>query len=52
MRSALDLRPPNALIDRGLESPRFRAVAQTVFFHHRGLMTADAWRDLMVSVGA
>ena len=51
MRSALDLRPPNVLIDRALESPRFRAFARAVFFHHRGLMTTAAWHDLMASVG-
>ena len=52
MRSALDLRPPNVLIDRALESPRFRALARAVFFHHRGLMSTAAWHDLMVSVGS
>ena len=52
MRSALDLRPPNVLIDRALESPRFRALARAVFFHHRGLMSTAAWHDLMMSVGS
>ena len=52
MRSALDLRPPNVLIDRALESPRFRALARAVFFHHRGLMSTGAWHDLIVSVGS
>lgn len=46
MRTAMDLCPPNALIDRALESPRFRALARAVFFHHRGLLSTDAWRDL------
>jgi digeranylgeranylglycerophospholipid reductase len=46
MRAAMDLRPPNALIDLALESPRFRAVAQAIFFHHRGLLAGNAWRDL------
>ncbi|MEO8475943.1 MAG: NAD(P)/FAD-dependent oxidoreductase [Actinomycetota bacterium] len=47
MRAALDLRPPNALVDRALGSPRFQALAQTVFFHHRGLWSGDAWRALV-----
>ncbi|MGZ8596507.1 MAG: NAD(P)/FAD-dependent oxidoreductase [Actinomycetota bacterium] len=46
MRAAMDLRPPNALIDLALDSPRFRAFAQTVFFHHRGLLSPVAWREL------
>ena len=46
MRTIMDLRPPNALIDLALGSPRFRALAQAVFFHHRGLLSGDAWRDL------
>jgi flavin-dependent dehydrogenase len=46
MRTVMDLRPPNALIDLALESPRFRALAQAVFFHHRGLLSGSAWRDL------
>ena len=50
MRAALDLRPPNALIDRALEHPRFVALAQTVFFHHRGLLSSAAWRDVIASV--
>jgi flavin-dependent dehydrogenase len=36
MRAAMDRRPPNALIDLALESPRFQALARRVFFHHRG----------------
>ncbi|MGZ8580383.1 MAG: FAD-dependent oxidoreductase [Actinomycetota bacterium] len=46
MRLAMDLPPPNPLIDAALESPRFRAIAQAIFFHHRGLLSGDAWRDL------
>jgi hypothetical protein len=34
------------LIDLALENPRFRALAQAVFFHHRGLLSGSAWRDL------
>jgi len=46
MRTLMDLRPPNTSIDLALGSPRFRAVALAVFFHHRGLLSGDAWRDL------
>jgi digeranylgeranylglycerophospholipid reductase len=46
LRFAMDLHPPNTLIDLALASPRFRAIARAVFFHHRGLLSADAWRDL------
>jgi flavin-dependent dehydrogenase len=46
MRAAMDLCPPNALLDRALDNPRFRAVARAVFFHHRGLLSPEAWRDL------
>jgi len=52
LRRAIDLRPPNAWIDAAISSPAFRAVARTVFFHHRGLFTPAAWRDLFaVSCG-
>jgi flavin-dependent dehydrogenase len=46
MRAAMDLGPPNALIDLALSSPPFRALARTVFFHHRGLLPPGAWRDV------
>lgn len=48
LRSALDLGPPNALLDRALPSRTFRSLAQMVFFHHRGLLSSAAWRDLLV----
>jgi flavin-dependent dehydrogenase len=46
MRAVMDLHPPNALIDLALGSPWFRALAQAIFFHHRGLLSGEAWRDL------
>ena len=52
MRAAMDLRPPNALLDLAIGSPRFRAVARTVFFHHRGLLSPAAWRELGHGVSA
>ena len=51
MRAAMDLRPPNALLDLALDSPRFRALAQAVFFHHRGLLSPAAWSDLRSTGG-
>ena len=51
LRAGPDLRPPNALIDLALDSRSFRALAQTVFFHHRGLLTSAAWEDLLRSSG-
>ena len=38
---------PNSLFNTMLQTPLFRSLAQTVFFHHRGLLSADAWRDLI-----
>ncbi len=49
MRWAIDRRPPNALIDAMLRLGPVRALAQTVFYHHRGLSTRAAWRDLATS---
>lgn len=46
LRAAFDLGPPNAVVDRAFGSMGFRALAQTVFFHHRGLLSSAAWRDL------
>jgi len=47
LRRLIDRRPPNALYDAVLARPAFRALAATVFFHHRGLLTKAAWRDLV-----
>jgi hypothetical protein len=46
MRIAMDMHPPNELIDLALANPWVRAIARAVFFHHRGLLSAEAWRDL------
>ena len=37
---------PNTVYDLMLQKPLFRSLAQTIFFHHRGLFSPDAWRDL------
>jgi digeranylgeranylglycerophospholipid reductase len=47
LRRAMDLRPPNALVDLAFDSRPFRAAAQIVFFHHRMLLSSDAWRDIV-----
>jgi flavin-dependent dehydrogenase len=38
---------PNTFYDLLLQTPLFRSVAQTLFFHKRGLLTVDAWRDII-----
>jgi flavin-dependent dehydrogenase len=50
LRKVMDSGPPNHLIDLGLKSPALRALAQVVFFHHRGLLSPVAWRDIALAV--
>ncbi len=38
---------PNKVYDIILTNPVFRSIAQTIFFHHRGLLTINAWKDLV-----
>jgi flavin-dependent dehydrogenase len=38
---------PNRLIDALFAGPLFRAAAQTIFFHHRGLLSGRAWSELI-----
>ena len=48
MRLAYDTVPmPDRAWNVLFRSPLFRHVAQTIFFHHRGLLSFDAWRDLL-----
>lgn len=47
LRRVYDLAPPNRLYDLLLSNPAFRAAAQSVFFHHRGLLCLDAWKDIV-----
>ena len=51
MRRAFDLNPPNAIYDRLLGSRVLRDVAQSVFFHHRGLFSLDAWKEIVFQAG-
>jgi flavin-dependent dehydrogenase len=41
------LQPPNFLYDIFLNNPAFRKMAQTIFFHHRGLLAPEVWKDLI-----
>lgn len=36
LRAALEARPPNRLLDLAFAVPAFRALARSIFFHHRG----------------
>jgi flavin-dependent dehydrogenase len=47
LRMSFDLAPPNWLYDLALSSRLMRHMAQTVFFHHRGLFSLEAWRDIL-----
>ena len=38
---------PNWVSNYLLKTPVFRSIASTVFFHHRGLLSLTAWRDLV-----
>jgi flavin-dependent dehydrogenase len=46
LRRAWDVAPPNRLIDALAFSRPALAMARLVFFHHRGLLSADGWRAL------
>src|SRR5882724_11618014 len=47
LRQLFDRGPPNWLIDAGLATPPLRALAQSVYFHHRGLLSPRVWSDLL-----
>jgi flavin-dependent dehydrogenase len=49
LRLAFDALPANWLFDAALNSSAFRRVAQTVFFHHRGLFSLEAWREILLA---
>jgi digeranylgeranylglycerophospholipid reductase len=46
LRMTFDFAPPNWTYDLALSSHLMRHIAQTVFFHHRGLFSLEAWRDM------
>lgn len=47
LRAMLDQAPPNWVLDYALRTAPVRALAQLVYFHHRGLLTSSAWTDLL-----
>jgi len=51
LRRAMSISPPNWVFEALLASPPFRALARTVFFHHRGLFSRQAWREILSPVG-
>ena len=50
MRRAFDVRWPASLFDLAIGTRPLRALAQAVFFHHRGLFSPAAWRDIVLAV--
>jgi digeranylgeranylglycerophospholipid reductase len=50
LRSAFDVLPTNWLFDAALASSTFRRLAQVIFFHHRGLFSLEAWREILLAV--
>jgi len=46
LRRLADLPMSNRLIDAALSQRFVQAMAQTVFFHHRGLWSPRAWQDI------
>ncbi len=47
LRRALDLGPPNWLLDLALGTAPMRAFARLVYFHTKGLGSRAAWRELL-----
>ena len=47
LRIGFNLQPPAWLYDLALGSRAMQNLAQTLFFHHRGLFSLDAWRDIL-----
>ena len=46
MRALFDRGVPDAAFDALLSTRAFTALARSVYFHHRGLVSAAGWRDL------
>ncbi|MBX2823681.1 MAG: NAD(P)/FAD-dependent oxidoreductase [Gammaproteobacteria bacterium] len=41
------VQPSNDMYNLLLGNPLFQRMAQTIFFHHRGPLSTDAWKDLL-----
>jgi flavin-dependent dehydrogenase len=50
LRTAFDLLPTNVLYEVLLSSAAFRRLAQVIFYHHRGLFSLAAWREILWAV--
>jgi flavin-dependent dehydrogenase len=46
LRAAYDVGVPDRVLDSILGTRVFTAAARSVYFHHRGLRSAEGWRDL------
>jgi flavin-dependent dehydrogenase len=46
-RRLINLPIPAALFDLALATPPLRAFAQSVYFHHRGLLSPQNWQDVI-----
>jgi flavin-dependent dehydrogenase len=46
LRRSFDIDPPNAIYDWTMSTPLMRTVARLIYFHKRGLWSAQAWRDI------
>lgn len=51
MRGAADRMMPDPLVDAVIGLPPMRRLARLVFFHTRGLASAEAWRDVFRGEG-
>ena len=47
LRQTARFDPPNSLLNGLIANSFFKAFAQLVFFHHRGLFSTEAWYDLL-----
>lgn len=47
MRTTFDLTSHNTLYNIMLQNKLTKALAKTIFFHHRGLFSYNAWRDIL-----
>lgn len=42
--------PPNWLLNSLIGNNSFRRIAQIIFFHHRGLLCKEAWKEIICSL--
>jgi flavin-dependent dehydrogenase len=45
LRRAIDVGLPDSAVDLLLATPMMRQIARLIFFHHRGVLSRDAWRE-------